>query len=78
MAQGFGELELIELGFSKINIGDGDYYYALDKGETRFITHETKKELKPKNFFTLIALADYEKTAITNTRDFADIARIFG
>ena len=78
MHKGFGELDLIELGFIRINIGDGDYYYALDKGGTRFITHETKKELKPKNFFTLIALADYEKKAITNTRDFADNARIFG
>jgi hypothetical protein len=78
MSRGFGELDLIELGFNRVDVDNGDYYYAIDKGKVRFITHQTKNELKHREFFTLIALADYEKTAITNPRDFKDVARVFG
>ena len=37
--RGFGELDLIELGFNRINIEEDDYYYAIDIGKMRFITH---------------------------------------
>jgi hypothetical protein len=76
--RGFGELDLIELGFNRINIEEDDYYYAIDIGKMRFITHQTKKELKNKEFFTLIGLTNYEETRITNPRDFKDVVRIFG
>ena len=78
MHKGFGDLQLMELGFKQhFTHKRGEYYWEYKHNEVTFVTNETNYELEKGQFYTLMLLTEHNEITIRDNRGFNDIIRIF-